>query len=115
MSDPDLHTVALLMGDASRAAMLVHLMGGRHLPASELSQVAHIAPATASEHLAKLVAGGLVTVHRHGRHRYFALAGLPSAEQKAMTLVLVQPARPRGSVARSNPSTVSPVAYLDWG
>ncbi len=95
MSDPDLHTVALLMGDASRAAMLVHLMGGRHLPASELSQVAHIAPATASEHLAKLVAGGLVTVHRHGRHRYFALAGPEVAEVIEGLMSLSPPGRVR--------------------
>jgi DNA-binding transcriptional ArsR family regulator len=74
MSDPELHTVAALMGDASRASMLVHLMGGRQLPASELARAARVSPATASEHLAKLVAGGLVQVRRHGRHRYYALA-----------------------------------------
>jgi hypothetical protein len=54
--------------------MLVHLMGGRQLPASDLARIAHVAPATASEHLAKLVAGGLVRVRQHGRHRYYALA-----------------------------------------
>ncbi|MDA8194543.1 MAG: helix-turn-helix domain-containing protein [Thermaerobacter sp.] len=74
MSDPELHTVAALMGDASRATMLVHLMSGRQLPASELVRAARVSPATAGEHLAKLVAGGLVQVRRHGRHRYYTLA-----------------------------------------
>ncbi len=64
MSDPEWHTVAALMGDPSRAAMLLQLMGGCQRPASELAQVAHVSPATASEHLAKLVAGGLVHVRR---------------------------------------------------
>lgn len=74
MSDPKLHAVAALIGDASRATMLVALMSGRQLPASDLARAARVSPATASEHLAKLVAGGLVHVRRHGRHRYYALA-----------------------------------------
>lgn len=93
MGDPELHTVAALMGDPSRATMLVHLMGGRQLPASELAQVARVAPATASEHLAKLVAGGLVQVRRHGRHRYYALAS-PEVAQVVEGLMGLAPPEP---------------------
>lgn len=93
MSDPQLHWVAALMGDASRAAMLVHLMGGRHLPASELARIARVAPATASEHLAKLVEGGLIQVQRHGRHRYFALAS-PEVAQVVEGLLSLAPVEP---------------------
>jgi hypothetical protein len=34
-----------------------------------------VSPSTASTHLAKLVAGGLLKVERHGRHRYYRLTG----------------------------------------
>src|SRR5205814_1316678 len=38
-----------------------------------------VAPSTASSHLAKLLAGGLVALARQGRHRYFRLAGPEAA------------------------------------
>jgi len=63
------------MGEPARAAMLVALLDGRSLPASELAAIAGVKPPTASAHLAQLVEGGLVTDRRLGRHRYFALAG----------------------------------------
>ena len=71
--DPQLHAVAALIGDPSRATMLLSLMGGRQVPASELARRAHVSPATASEHLAKLVSGGLLRTRVHGRYRYFQL------------------------------------------
>jgi hypothetical protein len=55
--------------------MLVALLDGRSLPASELAAIAGVKAPTASAHLAQLVAGGLVTDRRLGRHRYFTLAG----------------------------------------
>ncbi|MDR6906993.1 DNA-binding transcriptional ArsR family regulator [Agromyces sp. 3263] len=73
--DADLATPARLMGEPARAAMLVALLDGRSLPASELAAIAGVRPPTASAHLAQLVEGGLVTDRRLGRHRYFALAG----------------------------------------
>ena len=73
--DADLATPARLMGEPARAAMLVALLDGRSLPASDLATIAGVKPPTASAHLAQLVEGGLVTDRRVGRHRYFALAG----------------------------------------
>jgi|SRR5690349_6173350 len=73
--DADLATPARLMGEPARAAMLVALLDGRSLPASELAAIAGVKAPTASAHLAQLVAGGLVTDRRVGRHRYFTLAG----------------------------------------
>lgn len=73
--DASLATPARLMGEPARAAMLVALLDGRSLPASELAAVAGVAAPTASAHLARLVDGGLVTDRKLGRHRYFALAG----------------------------------------
>src|SRR5437764_597181 len=66
---------AALMADPARAVMLLALLDGRPLAASELSRLAAVSPPTASAHLAKLLDGGLVTVVRQGRHRYYRLAG----------------------------------------
>ncbi len=60
--------------------MLSALMGGRWLTAGELGRAAGVAPATASEHLARLVARGLVHRRRSGRFSYFALGGEAVAE-----------------------------------
>lgn len=67
--------VAALMGDPARAAMLTALLDERALAAGELACLAGVSPATASSHLARLLAGGLVTVVSQGRHRYYRLAG----------------------------------------
>src|SRR5476649_1485685 len=55
--------------------MLTALMSGRALTASELAQEAGVTPQTASSHLAKLEAGGLVEPEKQGRHRYYRLTG----------------------------------------
>lgn len=75
MDDTDIAASAALFGDPARARMLLALMGGCERPASELAGMAHVTPQTASAHLAKLQAGGLVVVQRRGRHRYYRLAG----------------------------------------
>ncbi|MBA3943163.1 MAG: winged helix-turn-helix transcriptional regulator [Herpetosiphonaceae bacterium] len=72
-TDPDVASVALLIGDPTRAAMLAALLGGQALPAGELAACAQISPQTASTHLAKLVGGGLLTMTTTGRHRYYRL------------------------------------------
>ena len=74
MTTPNITQVASLIGDPSRAAMLMNLLGGRALPASELARAAHVTPQTASSHLAKMMEGGLVIHESHGRHRYYRLA-----------------------------------------
>jgi DNA-binding transcriptional ArsR family regulator len=71
---PDIAMVASLVGDPARANMLTALMNGRALTASELSQEAGITPQTASSHLSKLEAGGLIEQEKQGRHRYYRLA-----------------------------------------
>jgi DNA-binding transcriptional ArsR family regulator len=67
-------TVAALSGDPARAAMLHALMDGQALTASELATVAGITPQTASGHLSRLTATGLLGVEKQGRHRYHRLA-----------------------------------------
>ncbi|MCO6186817.1 helix-turn-helix transcriptional regulator [Rhizobium sp. L1K21] len=70
---PDISQTAALVGDPARANMLVALMDGRALTASELSAAAGITQQTASSHLARLEAGRFVIVRKQGRHKYFAL------------------------------------------
>jgi DNA-binding transcriptional ArsR family regulator len=72
---PDIAKVASLVGDPARANMLSALMSGRALTASELAQEAGITPQTASSHLSKLEAGGLIEPEKQGRHRYYRLTG----------------------------------------
>lgn len=72
--DPNIADVGALIGDPVRAAMLFALLDGRELPASELAFRAGASPQAASAHLAKLVAGGLLTASRAGRQRLFRLA-----------------------------------------
>jgi DNA-binding transcriptional ArsR family regulator len=72
---PDIAMVAALVGDPARSNMLTALMTGRALTASELAHQAGITPQTASSHLAKLEAGGLIEPEKQGRHRYYRLTG----------------------------------------
>ena len=72
---PDIALVAALVGDPARANILTALMSGRALTASELAQEAGVTPQTASSHLAKLEAGGLIEPEKQGRHRYYRLTG----------------------------------------
>lgn len=71
---PDIAMVASLVGDPARANILTALMTGRALTASELAHQAGVTPQTASSHLAKLEAGGLIAQEKQGRHRYYRLA-----------------------------------------
>jgi DNA-binding transcriptional ArsR family regulator len=66
--------VAALVGDPARSNMLTALMTGRALTATELAHQAGITPQTASSHLSKLEAGGLIEQEKQGRHRYYRLA-----------------------------------------
>jgi DNA-binding transcriptional ArsR family regulator len=71
---PDIAMIASLVGDPARANMLTALMTGKALTATELAHQAGITPQTASSHLSKLEAGGLIDQEKQGRHRYYRLS-----------------------------------------
>lgn len=71
---PSIAPVAALAGDPARANMLAALLSGQALTAGELANEAGVSLATASAHLAKLRAGGLISGVKQGRHHYFQLA-----------------------------------------
>ncbi|MFF4834299.1 ArsR/SmtB family transcription factor [Streptomyces sp. NPDC001315] len=71
---PGLARLAALIADETRAACLLALLDGRAWTAGELARHAGVAASTLSEHLGRLVAGGLLAEERQGRHRYVRLA-----------------------------------------
>ena len=94
---PYIAEAAALMDDPARANMLGALLGGRAMTAAELGIEAHVAPSTASGHLAKLVNGRLVSVTANGPHRYFRLASPSVARvlEELMSLAIDGPPRHR--------------------
>ena len=71
----ELAQVATLLADHTRASMCMALLDGRAWTATELARHTGVVASTASEHLTKLVAGGLLTQWRQGRHQFVRLAG----------------------------------------
>lgn len=85
---PDITRIAALLGEPARANMLAALMGGQALTAGELAREAGVTAQTASGHLARLEAGGLLVRRRQGRHSYFALAGQDVGEAIEQLILL---------------------------
>jgi DNA-binding transcriptional ArsR family regulator len=89
--------IASLVGDPARANMLTALLSGQALSASDLAWHAGITPQTASGHLAKLAASGLLRVKAQGRHRYYRIAAPVVARMlEAINIVAAVQAPPRG-------------------
>ncbi|MGC4892596.1 ArsR/SmtB family transcription factor [Micromonospora sp. DT31] len=65
---------AALLADPTRAGFCLALLDGRAWTAGELARTAGVAASTASDHLTRLVRGGLLAEERQGRHRYVRLA-----------------------------------------
>src|SRR5260370_35056789 len=103
---PDIAMVAALVGDPARANMLTALMTGRALTASELAHQAGVTPQTASSHLPKLEAGGLIEREKQGRHRYYRLTGPDVAG--ALEGLPGLPARPRPNAEPTGPKPPPP-------
>ncbi|WP_199432337.1 ArsR/SmtB family transcription factor [Qaidamihabitans albus] len=93
--------LAALLADRTRAAFCVALLDGRAWTAGELAAHAGVAPSTASEHLDRLLAGGLLVQRRQGRHRYVELAGAEVAELLEGLLAHAGPGRERPRSLRS--------------
>jgi DNA-binding transcriptional ArsR family regulator len=91
--DADIAAVAGLIGDRTRARVMLALGDGRALAASVLAQEAGVSASTISEHLGKLLDAGLLSVESHGRHRYYRLAG-PRVARLLESLAELSPASP---------------------
>lgn len=95
--EADLSTPAALMAEPTRASMLLALLDGSERPASELARIAGVSAPTASEHLARLTAGGLIEDRRCGRHRYFRLCNTEVAAA-IEALARIAPSQPVNSL-----------------
>jgi len=73
--DVTIAAIAAAIGEPARARMLYALMDGHARTSTELSVVADVGAPTASAHLGRLKAAGLVAVVAQGKHRYYRLAG----------------------------------------
>lgn len=91
--DAEISIPAALLGEPSRARVLLALADGRALPASVLAAEAGVTASTVSEHLAKLSDGGMLTVERHGRHRYYRVAS-PQVAHALEALAQIAPQAP---------------------
>lgn len=80
MNRSGLAELGWLIGDESRAQLLITMLDGRAYTGGELARFVGIAPSTASEHLAKLCDAGMICIEAQGRHRYFRLATAEVAE-----------------------------------
>ena len=99
--DADIASIGALVADRGRARILLALGDGRALPASVLADEAGVAASTASAHLSRLVKGGMLRVERHGRHRYFRLAG-PEVGELIEALARISPPAPVRSLKQGN-------------
>ena len=81
-----------LLGDPARASILTALIDGRALTATELAEVAGVAPQTASGHLAKLSTANLLDLRKQGRHRYYRVASplVASMLESVMSVAAMQ-------------------------
>jgi len=94
MTEPNIAFVANLLADPSRAAMCLALAGGEARPAGELAARAGVSAQTASNHLAKLIAGRILRVEQQGRWRYYRLAGTDGGYAVEALAVVAPPLPP---------------------
>lgn len=86
---------AALIGDKTRARILLALLDGRSLPMSMLASEAGVALSTMSGHLSQLVDGGMLRVQTQGRHRYYSLASPEVARAIESLARLAPPFEPK--------------------
>src|ERR1043165_8105826 len=96
---PDMTTLARLLADESRTAMLLALAGADSYTAGELARIARVSNATASAHLRKLLDAGFVSMESVGRHRHYRLTPVAAPVIEAFAQI-APPARPRNAVER---------------
>jgi DNA-binding transcriptional ArsR family regulator len=76
----ELHEIARLLGDPTRAEIVDALMAGTPQTVTALARAANVSVASASEALAALRAAGLVCARRDGRRHLHELASTEVAE-----------------------------------
>ncbi|MEM9103894.1 MAG: winged helix-turn-helix domain-containing protein [Pseudomonadota bacterium] len=78
--EPNITRISQMLAEPSRARMLLALMSGQAMTATELALEADITTQTASSHLGKLLDSELLCVRKQGRHKYFQINDIDVAE-----------------------------------
>jgi DNA-binding transcriptional ArsR family regulator len=111
LAGPDFSTVAGLIGEPARAAIMAALLGGEAYPATMLAERAGVSPQTASSHLAKLAKAGLIKMVRNGRYRLFRL-GSPAVSDALEALNAISPEHAIVSLHQSDASAAMKLARM---
>jgi DNA-binding transcriptional ArsR family regulator len=101
--EPPMARMGALIGSPVRASILTLLFDGRAMTATELANAVGAAPATTSEHLGLLLAGGLVAREKSGRHHYYSLANADVAEALERLAAALAPAIQPNAATRPKP------------
>lgn len=83
-NEPLLSHIGALIGSPVRAQILTVLFDGRALTTTELANYVGVSASTASEHLTKLMDGGLIACEKSGRFHYYSLRNAQIAETLEM-------------------------------
>lgn len=97
-----LAALAALLADETRASVCLALLDRRAWTSGELARHCGVAPSTISEHLTRLVDGGLLVQERQGRHRYVRLADPDTARMIEDLAAHVVPPKPAGGGLRAH-------------
>ncbi|MCZ4121702.1 ArsR/SmtB family transcription factor [Streptomyces sp. H39-S7] len=97
-----LAALAALLADETRASVCLALLDRRAWTSGELARHCGVAPSTISEHLTRLVDGGLLVQERQGRHRYVRLADPDTARMIEDLAAHVAPRKPAGGGLRAH-------------
>jgi len=108
--EADISSLAALISEPARGRMLVALLDGRSLPATELAQRAGITCQTASSHLAKLTEGRLLQVIPQGRHRYYRIANARVADLLE-SMARFSPGKETGQPVPKSPIQIARTCY----
>jgi DNA-binding transcriptional ArsR family regulator len=94
--DVEIAKISALLGDKTRASILIALMEGKALTAGELALRANISPQTASNHLKKLLSSQLIThIKTPTRYRYYKISSpLVAAALESISLLTTHPKKP---------------------
>lgn len=95
LADAAIAPVASLLADPVRVAMLLALSDGEEVAVNALAQTAGVTLPTASSHLAKLAAAGIVGMRRQGRHHLYRLVRPELVRAMEALAVLAPEASPR--------------------
>jgi DNA-binding transcriptional ArsR family regulator len=106
----DIAAPASLIGDPTRATFLIALTVNTALPLSELARIAGVSNSTASIQLGRLVDANLLSVERHGRHRYFRITD-PMVRRALEGLAAIAPPRPGWPAREGNGMRAARTCY----